>query len=254
MIKDILAIDMHTHLNHGSKLDWNTELEYYNGTLEYLDAMNKACNVEKMFASTFSSVISTEEVEKENEYMFELSNYVDNLYQWVVIDPRNKNTFAQAERMLSGKKCVGIKLHPVFHKYSLDEFGNEIFSFASDFSSIVLIHPEANSDYILPYANKYHNLNFIMAHMGSRDDDADYRAIKYAENNNVYLDTSGRASTQNRVIERVVKQVGSERIMFGTDTYAGGFQRGRIEYAMISDEEKANILRYNAKRLFAKFI
>ncbi len=117
MIKDILAIDMHTHLNHGSKLDWNTELEYYNGTLEYLDAMNKACNVEKMFASTFSSVISTEEVEKENEYMFELSNYVDNLYQWVVIDPRNKNTFAQAEWMLSGKKCVGIKLHPVFHKY-----------------------------------------------------------------------------------------------------------------------------------------
>ena len=74
MIKDILAIDMHTHLNHGSKLDWNTELEYYNGTLEYLDAMNKACNVEKMFASTFSSVISTEEVEKENEYMFEFLN------------------------------------------------------------------------------------------------------------------------------------------------------------------------------------
>ncbi len=93
-----------------------------------------------------------------------------------------------------------------------------------------------------------------MAHMGSRDDDADYRAIKYAENNNVYLDTSGRASTQNRVIERVVEQVSSERIMFGTDTYAGGFQRGRIEYAMISDKDKANILRYNAKRLFAKFI
>ena len=42
--------------------------------------------------------------------------------------------------------------------------------------------------------------------------------------------------------------------MFGTDTYAGGFQRGRIEYAMKSDEDKANILRYNAKRLFAKFI
>ena len=60
MIKDIAAIDMHTHLNHGSKLDWNTDLEYYNGSLEFLMAMNKECNIEKMFVSTFSSVISME--------------------------------------------------------------------------------------------------------------------------------------------------------------------------------------------------
>ena len=47
-----------------------------------------------------------------------------------------------------------------------------------------------------------------------------------------------------------MKTVGFERILFGTDTYAAGFQRGRIEYALIPDEDKANILRNNALRLF----
>jgi predicted TIM-barrel fold metal-dependent hydrolase len=47
-----------------------------------------------------------------------------------------------------------------------------------------------------------------------------------------------------------VEQIGSEHILFGTDSYAAGFQRGRIEYALISDEAKMNILRNNALNLF----
>jgi hypothetical protein len=75
-------------------------------------------------------------------------------------------------------------------------------------------------------------------------------AIEFAEHGNVYTDTSGNASSKNHVIEYMVERVGSERILFGTDTYAAGFQRGRIEYALIPDEDKCNILRYNAERLF----
>ncbi len=48
--------------------------------------------------------------------------------------------------------------------------------------------------------------------------------------------------------------MGSERILFGTDTYAAGFQRGRIEYAQISDADKENILVNNAVRLFGHLI
>jgi predicted TIM-barrel fold metal-dependent hydrolase len=68
----------------------------------------------------------------------------------------------------------------------------------------------------------------------------------------VYVDTSGIASSRNKGIETVVEKVGSERILFGTDTYASGFQRGRIEYALIDEIHKENILRNNALRLFAK--
>jgi predicted TIM-barrel fold metal-dependent hydrolase len=54
------------------------------------------------------------------------------------------------------------------------------------------------------------------------------------------------------VIEYTVERAGAEKIFFGTDTYSAGFQRGRIEYARISDKDKENILYNNAKLHFAR--
>lgn len=252
MKQAISAIDTHTHINHGSKFDSLSDSVIYDASLDYLKRMNKAANIGVMFCSTFSSVLSTEEIEKENQYLYELVCKTDNLYQWVVIDPRNENTFKQAEKILDSKKCVGIKLHPPKHNYTLDDYGDKIFSFAAEHKAIVQIHPEKDADYILNMANKYKNATFIMAHMGSFGEKSYANAIEFAKNRNVYVDTSGIASSKNKGIEYVVSRVGSEHILFGTDTYAAGFQRGRIEYALISDEDKENILRYNAQRLFGK--
>ncbi len=55
----------------------------------------------------------------------------------------------------------------------------------------------------------------------------------------------------NNIIEYAVGRIGSEHILFGTDIYAAGFQRGRVEYALISEEDRANILRENSMRLTA---
>lgn len=90
-------------------------------------------------------------------------------------------------------------------------------------------------------------MTLIIAHLGSVEQ---VDAAKRAANGNIYLDTSGNASSKNKVIEYAVSEIGSEKILFGTDTYAVGFQRGRIEYAMISEIDKQNILRYNALKLF----
>ena len=250
MIKDILAIDTHTHINHGSQFDSGKDSILYNATLDYIKKMSAAARITKIFASSFSSVLSTEEVEAENLYMNELSKKTDFLYQWVVIDPRNEKTFLQAEKMLGDEKCVGIKLHPPYHEYSIEEFGDKLFSFADEMRAIVQIHPEKDADYILNFANKYKNTTFIMAHMGSYGESSYADAIEFAKNGNVYVDTSGIASSRNYGVEYVVSRVGSDKILFGTDTYAAGFQRGRIEYALISDADKENILFRNATRLF----
>lgn len=251
MTPDFIAIDVHTHINHGSRFDsrgWKVGMSI--SDLSWLKRMNEAAGIDKMICSTFASVMTTKVVEEENEYLFQLACEEENLYQWVVIDPCNANTFRQAERMLRNGKCVGIKLHPPMHKYKLYDYGDEIAAFASEREAIVLIHPEADADYILPLANKYPKVTFIMAHMEA----VDYaNAIEFAVNKNVYVDTSGSASTYNSGVEYVVDRVGSDRILFGTDTYAAGFQRGRIEYALIAEQDKQNILRYNAERLFAKY-
>ena len=238
VIMEVKAIDSHTHINHGSNSDSPNEGKCYTAYLDKLLEMNEAAGIEKMFCSTFASVINANVIEEENDYMYRLASEVDCLYQWVVIDPRNDRTFEQAKRMLNCDKCVGIKLHPLNHKYELEKYGDKIFSFAAQYHAVVQIHPQKAADYILPMANKYPEVTFIMAHLG---DEKYVDAIAFSRHGNVYVDTSGIASSKNRVIEYAVGKVGSERILFGTDTYAPGFQRGRIEYALISQKDKENI-------------
>ena len=79
--------------------------------------MRIGANIEKTFCSTFASVIATELIEQENERMKSLCAENDYLHQWVVIDPRIDSNFVQARKFIETKKCVGIKLHPLYHEY-----------------------------------------------------------------------------------------------------------------------------------------
>ena len=123
---------------------------------------------------------------------------------------------------------------------------------ASDFGAIVQIHPEDSATWILPHADKYPDVTFIVAHMCSWLGRAYADAIEQAKHGNVWTDTSGMASFYNQGVEYIVNRIGADKILYGSDGYAAGFQRGRIEYAQISDEDKAKILRTNAEKLFAK--
>lgn len=249
------AIDTHCHIHYGEKekLVYNNlsnimqEGNFYSAYPDVIKKISESSHIEKVLASPFDGVLDSERVEQANEDMFKIVAENEFLYQWVIIDPRNDSTFAQAERMLKNEKCVGIKLHPVCHKYSLDEYGDKVFSFADQNSAILQIHPENPVDRILPFANRYTRARFIMAHLG---DDAHIRAVNDAKHGNVYVDTSGIASLKNTLIEYAVSKIGSERILFGTDTYSAASQRGRIEFSMLSDRDKENILLNNAKELF----
>lgn len=245
---DLTAIDMHTHINHGSPYDTDARVGY-SADLDDLIMINRAAGIEKMFACTFASVLSTAAIPEENEYMHRLIDEVDCLYQWVVVDPRIEKTLQQAEQMLQHKKCVGIKLHPLYHQYALEEYADRIFSLATRFRTAVLIHVEKEASYILPMADRYPDVTFIVAHLGG---EAYVDAVEFAKHRNVYTDTSGIASSNNLMVEYAYSRIGADRILFGTDTYSAAFQRGRIEFAMIPREDKQKILRDNALRLFAK--
>lgn len=251
----ISAIDTHCHLNYGPRealvhnhlTNIMQEGNCYTAYWDKLSQISKAAYIEYIFASPFNGVLDRKRTEAANQEMFNLAQNISALYQWVIIDPQNDNTLVQAERMLQSEKCVGIKLHPVCHNYSLEQYGDKVFSFANNRSAIVQIHPEKAADYIVPFANNYPNVTFIMSHLGNEHF---VNAVRYAKYGNVYVDSSGIASMKNMLIEFAVEQIGSERILFGTDTYAAGSQRGRIEYSLISHKDKENILRNNAINLF----
>ena len=133
----IIAIDTHCHINYGvkEKLPNNTlskimvEGDLYSAYPNTIKRVSEAAHIEKVFASPFIGLFDREKVEQANEDMLEIVAANEFLYQWAIIDPQNDNTFAQAERMLKHEKCVGIKLHPVCHNYSLEEYGDKVFSF-----------------------------------------------------------------------------------------------------------------------------
>ena len=66
------------------------------------------------------------------------------------------------------------------------------------------------------------------------------------------IDTSGSMSVLNNVIEYYVDRFGSDRILFGTDTYAYSYEFARVAFAEISFEDKENIFWKNAMKLFDK--
>ena len=68
---------------------------------------------------------------------------------------------------------------------------------------------------------------------------------------NIFVDTSSAASVNPGLVEYAVEQIGSDRICFGTDTplYFAPMQRARIDYAEISEADRANILRNTAAKL-----
>lgn len=239
-------IDIHSHFNHGVPCDC-PDTPLHRRDLAFVLSGYDRFGIEYCGMSTFGSVMEkTEYIEEENRFLHEYVKTCDRMYQWVVIDPRQDNTYRQAELMLGHPKVLGIKIHPAFHGYDIEEYGDALFSFADAYRAVVLMHP-MKIEKMPAYADRYPNMKLIIAHLGSQDH---IDAIKRAEYGNIYTDTSGGASNQNNIVEYAVENVGSEKVLFGTDTYSCAFQFSRIALSQISFEVKENILFRNAQRLF----
>ena len=180
------------------------------------------------------------------------------LLQYVVVDPRRPETHQQAEEMLQLPTCVGIKIHPEEHVYPIRDYGAAIFDFAARHRAIVLSHSGDRNSLpadLVVFANQYPETRLILGHIGCGWD-GDYthqvRAIQQSRHGNVYADTSAARSITPNLIEWAVRQVGADRILFGTDTplYHASMQRARLDHADLTDVAKRMILRENAERLF----
>ena len=241
-------IDIHSHFNHGSPFDC-PGTPVHRRDLAFLKQAYDHIGVCAVGMSTFASVLEhTECILEENRYLQELTRKTDWMYQWVVIDPRQPDTYRQAEEILKEEKTLGIKIHPAYHGYDMEAYADELFAFAAEHRTFLLMHP-AKIDKMPFYANRYPEMKLIIAHFGSVDH---VNAVANAKYGNIFVDTSGGASNLNNILKYAVEQVGSEKIFFGTDTYSCPFQFGRIALADLPLKDKENILWKNAMVHFPK--
>lgn len=184
---------------------------------------------------------------------------VEGLFQWVIVTPHQRETFSQAARMLAEPQCVGIKLHPEEHQYSIEEYGRELFELAAQHDALVLAHSgDVNSwphDFV-PWINAHGNVKLILAHLGNGggaagDPTLQVRAIQSSREDNIFVDTSSARSILPGLVEWAVQEIGAKRILFGTDAplYSTAMQRARIDCADINEQDRRSILYKNAERL-----
>jgi predicted TIM-barrel fold metal-dependent hydrolase len=110
------------------------------------------------------------------------------------------------------------------------------------------------SDYV-QFANEYPEMKLILAHIGCGwDGDLTHqvRAIQQSKHGNVFADTSSARSITPNLIEWAVREIGAERVLYGTDSplYFAPMQRARIDHADLNDRDKRLILCENAIKLF----
>ena len=259
-IRDIQAIDVHAHF--GAYRQNIPELinEFCSADAETIVCRAKVANTKLTLVSPLRAITPRLEADPVggNEDAIAIVAQTEGLMQWVVIDPLKPKTYEQADEILKLPQCVGIKIHPEEHGYKITEQGQAIFEFAATRNAIIETHSgEQNSmpaDFV-KFANDFPQVTLIISHHGCGwDDEPSYqvRAIQASKHGNIYTDTSSASNVRPMQIEWAVKEIGAEKIMYGSDSpcYFSPMQRARVDYAEISDQDKKLILCENASKLF----
>lgn len=150
----------------------------------------------------------------------------------------------------------GIKLHPDFQKFNIDDEAVEKFYRAAGGRLPFLFHiGDDRYDYSKPerlvrMAKKYPNTTFIAAHFGG------YRcwgdAELYAGLNNVYFDTcSSLPFISAEEARRLIDLLGADRFFFATDfpMWDAAGELERFNKIPLTEQEREMILSGNIKRL-----
>lgn len=150
-----------------------------------------------------------------------------------------------------------VKLHPTHNAYPVNGPRYEpAIAFAREHGGVVLAHsdddPFSTPALFDSVAEKYPDVPFIIGHGGNGPPRHEATMDVMRRRPNVYADTSGWGLTWAGILETLVAELGSDRILFGTDCPAlsVAHQIGAAVYARIPLEAKQRIMGLNAARLF----
>jgi len=152
-----------------------------------------------------------------------------------------------------------IKLHPALHQYPIHGPGyRPVWDYANQTGALVLVHtwdsdPLCSPLLLLDLAREFSRTRIIIGHSGVTWRGY-HQALEVAtQAENTFLDLTGSQSHRT-ILEKMVAQVGAERILFGSDLpfLDAAITLGRVMTARISDAHKEAILRTNFLRLLGE--
>ncbi len=256
------VIDFHTHpfpetvnniCSHKDVLDMDKD--------HILKLMDKL-NISKFCGSVISS--------------YHPKTYVKGESEWTRIQEQN-NCAIKLQKYYNGRYIPGFHIHPDFveesikeidrmkglgvnligelvpymHNYSMDNDAlDEILDYAENKDMVLSFHTMSKES-MDKMVKSHKNLKIVLAHPGEKTELLEH--IERIKNNeNCYIDISGTGIFRYGMLARLVKEVGAERVLFGSDYPTCSpipYIYAVTEDEYLTDSEKALILSGNAKRL-----
>jgi hypothetical protein len=248
-LKGVSIIDMHAHLG-----------PYYNmhtpdSSAAFMLRAMDSCGIGKtVFSPSFGF---DADIAAGNDLMLKtVDKHPGRLYGAVSVNGNYPElSIDELRRSFENPRVVMVKIHPWGAKCKLsDRRMKGIYDFASARKLFALVHtwldgdPYGSQDLFASVAKDHPDIKWIMGHSGGPY--GSRHAVELAlEVPNIFLDIT-LSMAPARQIEFFVKEVGSERVLFGTDNpfLDPRPQVGRVGLAEITREEKINIFYANALR------
>jgi predicted TIM-barrel fold metal-dependent hydrolase len=176
--------------------------------------------------------------------------YPGRFLGYATVDPNEPEAMVgELERCFEQLGFHAIKFHCDTHGYPADgENYRPALEFANAHGLAVLIHGRITEEML----KRYPHAQFLSAHVGGWDGRSPNHAVELAKiYPNIYCELCSSVC-YNGVMEKLVEEVGADRIVYGSDTplMDAGYQLGRVLGAKIDAEDKEKILYRNALRLF----
>ncbi|NUQ61432.1 MAG: amidohydrolase [Pirellulales bacterium] len=182
---------------------------------------------------------------------------------YTVFEPGRDGAIEFVKESLEQPGCVGIKLHPSFHRCAADDDAYEpIWRLAAERNLPMLTHSWDISDdnpsqkFSFPtrferYISVYPEVKLILGHAGGRYGGHVAAADLARRYPNVFLDIAGDCYVRG-LLEYLAENAGEDKVLFGSDLT---WIDPRTQLGMVLDAEipvgvKEKILRLNALRIF----
>jgi predicted TIM-barrel fold metal-dependent hydrolase len=190
---------------------------------------------------------------KDNEAVLKaVKLFPDRLLGYAHIDPRDPDAALRELDRIIDLAFVGVKMHSnLDHFVPWDRCVFKVMERIQENQLPVLFHTgeELSRPLQIAYlAKHFPEVPVILGHMGLWIAIESIPAAKLSEN--VYLETSIQGEMP--ALEEAVRELGSERVLFGTDIPFSNYrvEKCKIESLKISENDKKKILGENAVRIF----
>ena len=240
-----IVIDAHMHLDRYNKFfipshDTST-----------IVANAKRLGIRRLYGSSLLA-IRTDALIGNKQVLEAQDQYPDMFEPYLVVKPNYPEEIKSVLELSALRSVNQFKLHDDGNGYPYDHQNYfPLYEYCNEHNSVILFHTYGNMHIhpILNVAKIFRSIKILLAHSGIVDEQSYYDAAKLYEN--IYLETCNSLAWYG-LIERLVKNVGADRVLFGTDMpfMSPDQQIGRILFARISDEDKRKILGLNSRTLF----